>query len=110
MEKLINETTIEIINTLRNKNHKQYVMAMSAFMIKTYIPIPYNDAVKLRSLKLPIGYYDDIDENGNKIYFGKLLGDIYRSHIINKLFGQISDIELTRYAIKRIEKNINDNI
>jgi hypothetical protein len=86
------------INEQPNKNLYEMTLTMKGMMV------PLEKAKNLATLEeLPEGYYDEIIE-GIPMYECKLLCDIHRVDIINRLLDENDNVITLKWKLRRLEK------
>ena len=86
------------INEQSNKNLYEMALTMKGMMV------PLEKAKNLATLEgLPEGYYDDVID-GEYMYECKLLCDMYRVDIINRLLDENDNVITLKWKLRRLEK------
>jgi hypothetical protein len=98
--KAYNQCDDMIIWIEEQKNQNLYKMALTM----NGMMIPLEKAKTLATLEeLPEGYYDEIID-GEYMYEAKLLCDIFRVEIINRLIDEEDNIITLKWKLRRLEK------
>lgn len=94
----------DIIFFIESQNDKLKKLYVHSLVSEPIMKVPVEHCQNLKSLEsLPDGYYDEIVDDA-PVYYCKLLDDVFRSEIIEKLYQETNNVELVRWQLKRLEK------